>query len=247
MPVKESLRKIMISTLGMGRVFYYQTKRLVMKKKMIGIIALSLIVSTSVFAQDAMAKKTTKSKYTSIGPVVGMGHSWVSGMTNTFKPSAYLGAGILYSRYEHWGFGGLLTASHEGYSKEVYRFGNTYVNTIDPTYLRFTPRAYYFFGDYGNNVRPKIYAGPSVAYKVVEDQYIEEPRGFYELTYTRPTGEVFNSWDFGVNAGAGVNIKVAKYMWLNLDADYYHGLLNVTNADNKNRTLRANAGLMIGI
>ncbi|MCB9046803.1 MAG: PorT family protein [Chitinophagales bacterium] len=218
-----------------------------MKKQIIGIIAFSLVVSGTALAQDAMTTKSQKSKYTSIGPVMGMGNSWVSNMTNTLKPSAYLGMGILYSRYEHWGFGGLLIASHEGYSREAYRYQNTYVNTIDPTYLRFTPRAYYFFGDYGNNVRPKIYAGPSLAYKVREDQYLQEPETFRELTYTRPTGEMFTNWDFGVNAGAGVNIKIARYMWLNLDADYYHGLINVTNENNKNRTLRANAGLMIGI
>lgn len=219
-----------------------------MNTTMLKFLGIALLATTSAFAQDATKdkadNKATKSKYTSIGPVAGFGHSWVSNNVNQFKPSGYLGFGLLYSRYEHWGFGGTLTASHEGFSHEVYTPQGTFVNTYDPTYLRFTPRAYYFFGQYKDNVRPKVFAGPSIAYKLVEDQYIDVPT---------PIGvqypDMFQSFDFGLNAGAGVNIKIGKYTWLNLDADYYHGLLDVTNTidNNMNRSLRANVGIMIGI
>lgn len=228
-------------------MFYYQTKHLVMRTKMIGILTLALIATTATFAQEQQTKTRTKSKYTSIGPVAGMGHSWVSNKTTFFKPTAYLGAGILYSRFEHWGFGGLATVSHEGYTEEIYRNGNTYSNYYNPVYVRVTPRAYYFFGDYGNTVRPKIYAGPSIAVKAVEEQYINTPPLRGDIAPDPVTGDVFKRWDAGINAGAGVNIKIAEYTWLNLDADYYHGLLNVTNMNNKNRALRANVGVMIGI
>lgn len=220
-----------------------------MTTTMIKIMGMALLVSTTAIAQDAKKDDgPTKSKYTSIGPVLGMGHSWVSNNVNNFKPSAHLGIGLLYSRYEHWGFGGILTASHEGYADEYYQYGNTYRQAFDPTYLRFTPRAYYFFGDYKDNVRPKIFLGPSVAYRLVEDQYMNEPARTGDGVIMYNTGNRFEDWDFGVNAGAGVNIKVGKYTWLNLDADYYHGLLNVTNNNTSmNRSLRANVGLMIGI
>lgn len=222
---------------------------------MIKILGMALLVSSTAMAQTATTKtaekkQPTKSKYTSLGPVIGMGHSWVSNNVNNFKPSAQLGIGVLYSRYEHWGFGGILAASHEGFADEYYQYGNTYRNAFDPTYVRLTPRAYYFFGKYTSNVRPKVFLGPSVAYKVAEDRYsnmetISGPEG----TIIRNTGgDRFEPWDFGVNAGAGVNVKVGKYTWLNLDADYYHGLLNVTNNNTgMNRSLRANVGVMIGI
>lgn len=212
------------------------------------IIGAVLITSATAMAQNAdIVQKEKKASYISLGPVTGLGHSWVSNSVNTFKPSAHLGIGLLYSRNEHWGFGDMLTISHEGYTREVYAMGNTYHNTFNPVYLRMTPRVYYFFGDYKSHVRPKVFLGPSVAYKVAEEQYIEQPFVPTEAQYMRPGGDVFRPWDFGANAGAGVNVKIAPYTWLNVDADYYHGLINVTNAGNQNRALRANVGVMIGL
>lgn len=216
----------------------------------IKLLGAALLLSTAAIAQDATTdkKESTKSKYTSLGPVLGMGHSWVSNNVNNFKPSAQLGIALLYSRYEHWGFGAVLAASHEGYADEFYNMGNTYKNAYDPTYLRLTPRAYYFFGEYKDNIRPKVFLGPSVAYKIVEDRYLNNPAIPGDAVTTYNSAPAFKDWDLGLNAGAGVNIKIARYTWLNLDADYYHGLLNVTNNNNSmNRSLRANVGVMIGI
>lgn len=214
------------------------------------IFGLALLVSSSAIAQDAKDNgRTTKTKYMSVGPVIGFGHSWVSNNVNNFKPSAQLGVGMIYSRDEHWGHGSTLTISHEGFADEYYMYGNTYENTYNPVYLRFTPRVYYFFGDYQSTVRPKVYLGPSVAYKVAEERYMNpEGQSIIEGQVINPP-TTFRSFDFGVNAGAGVNIKLAKYTWLNLDADYYHGLIDVTKAmdNNKGRSLRANVGVMIGI
>lgn len=215
-----------------------------MKTKLIGLMTLALMGTTTAFGQDT----DTKNSYFSIGPVAGVGHSWMSDMNDqTFKPSAYLGVGMLYSKDAHWGFGGLVTASHEGFSQKVYKFGNEYVNSIDPTYLRATPRVYYFFGDYGDNVRPKLYVGPSVGVKVAEDNYINEPAPMTDGIYMMPEGDVFNTVDFGANVGAGANIKLSRVVWLNLDADYYHGFTNATIFNNKNRSVRANVGVLFGI
>lgn len=217
-----------------------------MKGKII-LLAVALLVSATALAQNA-GKAEKKASYLSLGPVAGFGHSWVSDKVNEFKPSAHMGLGMMYSRNEHWGLGDILTVSHEGYSQDVFVAGRTYTNTFNPVYLRMTPRVYYFFGDYKNTVRPKVFLGPSVAYKVAEEQNIQEPFSPSEAAYMRaPSGDLFRTWDFGANAGAGVNIKVAPYTWLNLDADYYHGLINVTSAENMNRSLRANLGVMIGI
>lgn len=219
-----------------------------MKTKIVYMFAAAMAVSAIGFAQNTDDKKIVEKKgtsYISLGPIGGFGHSWTSNMNNRFKPSAHLGIAMIYSRFEHWGWGTELTASHEGYSTAI---GNQ-TFTYDPTYLRMTPKAYYFFGNYGDNVRPKIYLGPSVAYKVAEDRYVGGPNNS-DIRYTDRGSYMINDWDLGVDVGAGVNIKVAPYTWLNLDADYYHGLLDVTRMNgmnNMNRSLRANVGVMMGI
>lgn len=219
-----------------------------MKTKIVYMFAAAMAISAIGFAQNADDKKIVEKKgtsYISLGPIGGFGHSWTSNMNNRFKTSAHLGIAMIYSRFEHWGWGTELTASHEGYSTAI---GNQ-TFTYDPTYLRMTPKAYYFFGNYGDNIRPKIYLGPSVAYKVAEDRYVGGPNNS-DVRYTDRGSYMINDWDLGVDVGAGVNIKVAPYTWLNLDADYYHGLLDVTRMNgmnNMNRSLRANVGVMMGI
>lgn len=214
--------------------------------KKIGLLTLCIALSLAGMAQDQDNKKMPS--YISIGPTVGVGHSWVSSEPNmNFKPSVEAGVSVLYSRYNHWGFGGIVSVSHEGYSTDVYKLNNWYTNTFDPVYLRVTPRAYYFFGQYGNAVRPKVYAGPSLGIIVSEDKYINEP-GPIETSNNVPiSANVFNTVDFGANVGAGVNIQLYKRTWLNVDADYYHGFTNATIRGNKNRRVRGNVGLLFGI
>lgn len=219
-----------------------------MKTKIVYMFAAAMAVSAISFAQNADNNKIAEKRgtsYISLGPIGGFGHSWTSKMDNRFKPSAHLGIAMIYSRFEHWGWGTEMTASHEGYSTAI----GSQTFTYDPTYLRMTPKAYYFFGDYGDNIRPKIYLGPSVAFKLAEDRYVGGPNNS-DVRYIDQGSYMINDWDFGVDAGAGVNIKVAPYTWLNLDADYYHGLLDVTRMNginNMNRSLRANVGVMMGI
>lgn len=202
----------------------------------------------SSFGQDA--KPADKTSYTSLGPVAGFGHSWVSGMNNQqFKPSAHLGISMIYSKHEHWAWGANLVASHEGYAHEYMWAGNQYRMSVDPTYLRLTPRAYYFFGDYKSNVRPKVYLGPSVGVKVQEDQYTRNmTMNTSDVVMSTPaTAERFRTMDLGAEAGAGVNIKIGTGTWLNLDANYYRGFINSTYAGNMNQNLRFNVGVMMGL
>lgn len=204
-----------------------------------------IMLAATLFTTVPSFGQNSKSQYMSVGPVVGMGHSWLSDRNNVFKPSAHLGLGLVYSKHENWGVGGIVTVSHEGYAYEYVRNGSIYKNAVDPTYLRMNPRVYYFFGRYTDVVRPKLFIGPSLGVKLTEDRYYDEPlmNGDY-VTYN--TSSTFNTMDLGINTGAGVNIKLGTNTWLNLDADYYHGLTNATPDGSKNRALRANAGLMFG-
>jgi hypothetical protein len=219
-----------------------------MKKTMI-TLGLVLLAGVTSFGQAAKADKTS---YTSLGPVAGFGHSWMSNMDNQqFKPSAHLGIGLIYSRYEHWGWGADITASHEGFKQDYMWAGNKYRTSVDPTYIRATPKAYYFFGDYKNSVRPKIYLGPSVAVKVQEDRYTENMTMNQSdvVRNASTTASTFRTMDFGAQAGAGVNVKLATGTWLNLDASYYQGLIDATKsaATHMNQNVRLNVGVMMGL
>ena len=191
---------------------------------------------------NAQSSKRSNIDYTSLGPIAGFGHSWLSGMDNQdFKPSIQLGIGMIYSKYEHLGIGADFSVSHEG-----YRMENELTNTewtVNPLYLRLTPKLYYFFGEYGALVRPKIYAGPSVAYKIDERVSLNEEN----LSNEETGNDIFNDADLGLTAGAGVNIKIANRTWLNLDGSYYHGLIDVTDNGNANRNLKINVGVLFGL
>ena len=217
-----------------------------MKKLSILLSAIVLVASTS-FSQLKKTKHT-EAEYMSLGPTLGIGHSWLGNLDDqTIKPSGHLGISFIYSRFEHWGWGADLVASHEGFRMEAPNGVNM---SIDPTYLRFTPKAYYFFGDYGDKCRPKVYAGPSVAYKLKEDHYYDGERVESDAPqnyWYNGQKNVFNDVDFGLTAGAGLNMRLAKSLWLNLDGSYYHGLADVTDFDQSNRHLRFNVGLMFGL
>jgi hypothetical protein len=218
-------------------------------KKMI-LITMGLVLSTLTNINAQSAAKTSGVEYWSLGPILGFGGSWVNNMDNqNFKPSGELGLGIIYSRHEHWGLGADVTASAEGYSSEYLWNGVSYTSEVTPVYLRFTPKVYYFFMDYGDKVRPKIYLGPSVAYKLGEGQDINAPAlANGDLPrILNPTGEVFDNMDIGVKVGAGANIQLARSLWLNTDLGYYQGLMDATDMDNKNSNLRLNLGLMFGL
>ena len=142
--------------------------------------------------------------------------------------------------------------SHEGYESE-YRMsdGTEQELEINPVYLRMPIQFVYFFGDFGDRVRPKIYAGPSIAVKVDEVHH-------YTTDELRPSqgelqsGNMFDRFDAGVAAGIGANFRIGKLTWLNTDIGYYHGLVDVLDRDasysfNGNRNLRLNVGLMWGL
>jgi len=216
---------------------YYKMKKLL-------ILSLGLFCATNSFSQS---KKKAKSEieYVSLGPTIGIGHSWLSNLDHqSIKPSGHLGISFIYSRFEHWGWGADLVASHEGFRVEL---PNDVMASVDPTYIRLTPKAYYFFGDYGDKCRPKLFAGPSLAYKVQEDHYYDGDRIGDNRTFPWDTKNVFDDIDMGIMIGGGLNMRLAKSLWLNLDGSYYHGLVDVTDNDQRNRNLRFNVGLMFGL
>ncbi len=213
---------------------------------------LLLLLSIFLTGNAAIAgpgKKASIGSDISLGPVVSLGGSWIGGddnLDNKFKFAPAAGIGLVYSTNEHLGFGAQLLVSHEGFKSEYATMAGTLMRVINPVYMRLPLHLIYFFGDFGDRVRPKIYAGPSIAFKV------DETNNYDELTKSvigsAADAEVFDSFDAGLSVGAGANVRLSRATWLNLDAGYYYGITTaVEGYGYKNRHLRLNVGLMWGL
>jgi len=203
---------------------------------------LSIAIASAAFfiLADATAQDNL-----SLGVKGNIGHSWMNGDgKNVFKPSYGVGMRLVYSANAHLGIGGDLSFSAEG-SKKEYTEGQTEVRT-NLNYIRLAPQALYFFGEYGDAVRPKIFAGPSLGFLV---------GGKTKTTVGNTTTSIdsrdnYNGFDLGALVGAGINCRVAPDKWLNLDLGYTHGLIDQTKSDNTtayNRNIAVGIGLTWGI
>lgn len=218
-------------------------------KKILALCSFALLAAGSATAQS---DRKSGASYISLGPVVSLGHSWVSGLGDGdahFKFSPAVGIGLVHSHNEHWAFGAQLLASHEGFDKDIMLSnGQRTEIEVSADYLRLPLQAIYFFGHYGDRVRPKVYLGPSFALKIGESTQQDGPALSPEENNSLPTG--MRDFDAGLNAGVGLNLRLHGATWLNLDAGYYHGLTDVLEnygGNNGNRNLRLTAGLMWGL
>lgn len=205
---------------------------LVNAKKIIRImknVLMVLLISAGVgFSAQAQSKF-------SFGPTVGLGYTTVSNLTNTkFKLGADAGFSLVYSAVEHFGVG-----MDVKYSVEGAKWTPT-DNEWTLNYIRIPLKAIYFFGKYGSNLRPKIYAGPS--FGILTSSKINNVDVKSQTT----------SFDVALLGGAGLNYRLVKNTWLNTDISYANGLTKLTNStppngDNKNRSLKLNIGINFGL
>ncbi|HEX8278990.1 MAG TPA: outer membrane beta-barrel protein, partial [Segetibacter sp.] len=136
----------------------------------------------------------------------------------------------VYSAAEHFGIGLDVKYSFEGAKT------STPANEWDLHYLRIPLKAIYFFNDYGNKVRPKIFAGPS--FGILSSSKINDVN-------VKSTTE---SFDFGILGGVGVNIRMVKNTWFNTDLTYTHGIKEINSTgDYSNRNLMLNVGVNFGL
>lgn len=177
----------------------------------------------------------------SFGPTAGLGHSWTNSGIGTAdtKMNAYynLGGKLVYSFVTNWGVSADVKFSGEGHKIESAQ-GNK--STIRANYVRVPLQGIYFFGKYGDRVRPKISAGPSFGFLAGGKQ-----KPFINEESDVRTKDIWKGLDFGLTVAAGGNVRVAPATWLNLDIAYYHGITDVweSGAKGKNRNLGINVGL----
>ena len=198
-------------------------------------VLLALIISSG-FSLAAGAQ----SKF-SLGPNAGVGSSWLDNTPNRkAKLAGNAGLSLVYSAAEHFGIGLDAKYSFEG---GKYSAGNQTV-TADLNYFRLPLKFIYFFGDYGNRVRPKLYAGPSFGFLTGGKTTIELPNNMKE---ERNSQDIYKSFDFGLTAGAGLNIRLVKNTWFNADLNYLHGISDIAPIEQHNRGIGVNVGVNFGL
>lgn len=168
----------------------------------------------------------------SIGLKGGFGHSFMLPYKNTiFCPSWDAGISGIYAPGKHWGLGVDVLYSMEGsrleYTNPLTGLGYNTKRTLD--YIRIPVKAIYFFRDYQKDFRPKITLGPSLGILVGEVNSVNAA-----------------SIDLGGKASIGFNYRVARAIWINVDATYYQGFMDVYSG-NSNTDLNSNVRLDAGI
>ncbi|RYG39738.1 MAG: PorT family protein, partial [Chitinophagaceae bacterium] len=146
---------------------------------------------------------------------------------------------LVYSFVSHWGISADVKFSSEGETLGLDKDNKTVARA---NYIRVPLQGIYFFGKYGNKVRPKISVGPSFGF-LVGGETKQYTNG--DVTATVKTKDFAESFDLGLTGAVGLNVRVAKATWLNADVAYYHGLTDVaTGGDAKNRNIGINVGVL---
>ena len=215
-----------------------------MKKFLLTILILSALISGKTNAQinDNLF----------FGPIIGFGHSSISGAIDNdakkkFNPSFNVGMRLIYSINPHWGFGGDMSYKTEG--AKVGSTSSTEEVRLHLDYIRIDPKAYYFFGKQGQPFRPKLGFGPSLGFLIGGKTRLYDNG---TLTDEFSSSEFAKGFDFGLGGTLGFNYRIKSGMWLNVDATYTHGLLDIVkdNTDDPavhNRSLFLNVGVLLGI
>ena len=209
-----------------GLIFIYLSETPFMKKCILFVSLLT--ISGALFSQDDI----------SIGPIAGFGHTWISKVDGEarYKPSGNFGLQFYYSASENIGIGTGLMYSIEGGENRISN--STYNARLN--YLRLPVQAAYFFGKYGDKVRPKVAFGPSFGFLLGGKQTLNQAES--------GVSDDFKSVDIGLQLNGGVHVRLISGVWLTMDIGYYTGLADITEADlkNKNKNIGFNAGLLFG-
>lgn len=193
---------------------------------------------------------TINAQNLSFGLTAGFGHSQLSIENNQFDdkfyPSYNAGAKLVYSFVSHWGVSADIKFSGEG-GKIAGRdaLNNQHQYKYRANYIRIPVQGIYFFGKYGDVIRPKISFGPSVGY-LLGGKTSPQVNGV--KTGDLKTKEIFNDFDFGLNGAVGFNYRLGGNKWLNADIAYYHGLSNISkgaSSDFKNKNIGINIGVTL--
>jgi hypothetical protein len=195
------------------------------------IILTTSFLLTGLVAFSQTGQTELKKAAFSIGPTIGVAHSFMFPfITQGINLVGNYGVTAIYAP-SNWGVGLDVRYSMEG-SKTHTPEGTRHT---DIDYIRVPIKAIYFMGAYDNSFRPKITLGPSLGFLARESDTFD--------------GKA-NGFDAGINASIGFNNRLSSGIWLNVDLNYYQGLMDVmkdTGATEMNGNIGLNLGLAFGL
>ncbi|MBK8623875.1 MAG: PorT family protein [Saprospiraceae bacterium] len=178
---------------------------------------------------------SAKTQTLSIGPLAGVNLMTISD-TNSPKILPGLMAGIFgnYSINEHFGINAKLMFSQMGTGTDISD------DIVRLNYIQLPVSMVYFFGNNGNTIRPKIFAG-------LYGSYLLQARDNNGNDIVFPNGnDVYVKPDFGAQIGAGLNFIIRPRTWLNIDAGYstgFNSIVDVEGTKNRNNGFQISAGV----
>lgn len=149
-----------------------------------------------------------------------------------------------YSHSEHIGF-----SIDVLYSMEGGRYQQTNGNEIDLDlqYLRVPIKFAYFFRDFDKDFRPKVTIGPSLGFLIDDKLDYNQSSSSNQSNVLTHFDKGYNGFDLGGTASIGFNERLADRIWLNVDAYYYQGFLDVGTMNHYNANFGLRAGVAFGL
>lgn len=211
-----------------------------MKKQTLRISLLAffaITVSIGVFAQGS-------DRTWSMGPEVGVNFSKLGGDADETDYNAGLLAGgfVTYSIRDTYGFTAKILFSQKGAAGGGLFGGDD--TKLHLKYIEIPVLARVFFNREGT-VRPNVFLGPSFGF--LTGAKVKVGDGDYENFDNYD--DAFNTFDLGLAAGLGLNIRVAEEMYFIVDARYTYGLSDIVvgSGSANNQAVAVSAGLSFGI
>lgn len=187
------------------------------------------------------------SQSNSLGINAGFGHTQIKNYGDRqFKPHGNFGLSYVHSTKTSFGFGADLKYSYEGGEGENMVPNQRHITKLH--YVRLPLKAIYFFGKYGQRLRPKIQAGPSLGLLVSAHDRVENMTNGTVIS-DQKTDDHYNNFDIGFHGGAGLNYRIVRNTWFSADVNYYNSFrdLRQQNVSNAPRHSNSNIALNIGV
>lgn len=219
-----------------------------MKTRLLRLVTLALftcLCAITAFAQDA-------GRVWSIGPEVGVNFSkWGGDVDESdYKTGLVAGGFVTYSIQNTYAITAKVLFSQKGaaYSQNV--LGENVDTKTQLNYIEVPIVGRLFFNREGS-VRPNVFLGPSFGFltgakiKVDDGDY----KSYEDVMGVDSYKDVYNTFDIGLAAGLGLNIKVGNEMYFIVDARYTYGLIDIAKGgmSANNQAVAVTAGLSFGI
>jgi hypothetical protein len=222
---------------------------------------LGLIISTGICV--IAGAQTKKNWHWSMGPNIGYGPTWIDNFSESkYKSGGSAGLSLIYSTKSSFGVGVDAKYTIEGGEREYpYVNGINTKEDVTLNYVRVPIKAMWFFGKYGDRVRPKVALGPSFGFLVGGKDKVTNTvtNSGLQSTTEYKSKDLWDDFDLGLTGSAGINYRIVKYTWLTADISYLHGLTDAredsqrnqqgytTSNHYKNRNLQFNLGVNFGL